>query len=74
MSDENFFDKPPVTPVFLNTMEIGWLVQSIWKDAAANAPLSRALYLKLKAAAIELDVNWYYGDPWPVGWPVGDKG
>jgi hypothetical protein len=61
--------------VELNLIELGWLTVggTVWERAKAGDPIARALYLKLKAAAIGLGVRWYYGDPWPVEEQPGAK-
>jgi hypothetical protein len=56
----------PTAPVEMTTMEIGYLHAFLWGPAALGEPLARSLYLKMKAAAISLDVVWRYGDPWNV--------
>ena len=57
----------PTTPVQMNLLELGWLTTggTVWDRAKTGDPVARALYLKMKAAAIALGVKWYYGDPWP---------
>lgn len=64
----------PTTPVPLNNLEIGYLMMvgirgsSLRKRCAEPEadPTARGIYLKLKAAAIALGVEWHYGDPWEI--------
>jgi hypothetical protein len=61
----------PTAPVELNNLQIGFL-HGLMYDRLQNPNdvVARGIYLKLKAAAISLGVEWCYGDP--PG--LGDKG
>jgi hypothetical protein len=56
----------PTQPVPCNVLELGWLWHAVADKAREGDPIARALYLKVKAAAIAAGVEWYYGDPWPL--------
>jgi hypothetical protein len=53
-------------PIEVDLIENGWLLAAVWPRAREGDQVARALYLKLKAAAIACGVVWYYGDPWPI--------
>lgn len=57
----------PTVPVPLTLVELGWLTMAVWDRAKEGQDfVARALYLKIKVAAIALGVDWYYGDPWDI--------
>jgi hypothetical protein len=58
----------PETMVGLNLLEIGWLSASVWSRLATDPRdrTARALFPKLKVAAVALGVEWYYGELPPL--------
>lgn len=49
----------------IDLIENGWILSAVWDKAKAGDLIARAIYRKIKAAAIPDGVVWYYGDPWP---------
>ena len=63
----------PTTLVPLNLLEIGYLNAFVWERCTGErwSPVARNLFTKLKEAAIELGIDWRYGElpPLPEGKP-----